>query len=98
MESLLIRAKNRSIIIKKLAPDKVQKPSSCLRGTLDQIDVGIGEIDNFGHGKVVGCAFLFDGIQSKLPAGDAVVKLQMVIRNEPIRDKTFGTEANQLAE
>jgi hypothetical protein len=65
---------------------------------LDQIDVGIGEIDDFGHDKVVGCALLFYGIQGKLPAGRTVVKLQMVIRDETIRDKTLGTVASQLGE
>src|SRR5580692_9690646 len=98
MERLLVRPKDLSIIVEKLAADKIEKSSSCVRGTADQRDVGIGEIDNFRHGKVVCRALLFDGIQGKFPASRTVVKLQMVVRDETIRDKTLGTEANQLGE
>src|SRR6202011_6001834 len=98
MERLIIRPKDLAIIFEQLAADKVEKSSSRFAATLNQTDVRIGEINDFRHIQVRMSTLLFYRIERKLPPACAVVKLQMIARDESIGHKALGAKANQLGE
>src|SRR5260370_27397584 len=98
MESLFVRSKDLAIIFEQLASDKIEKSSARLACAPNQVDVGVGEIDHSRDVQVRIRALLFNGIQRELPPGPAVIKLQMIVRDEAVGHQTLCAESDQLEE
>ena len=98
MERLFVRSKDLAIVFEQLASEEIEKSSSRLACTPNQINVGVGEIDHSRDVQVRIRALLFNGIQREFPPGPAVIKLKMIVRDEAVGHETLCTEPDQLDE
>src|SRR5262245_7015564 len=96
-ERLLIGSKNFSIGLEYLGAHEIKKTSASIAGTSNQIDIGIGKINDSRHVDVRSGFFLFDRIQSHLSPAGAIVVLEMITGDITVGDKALCAKAYQLS-
>jgi hypothetical protein len=79
-----------------LNPDEIQEPAADVCASVDELDIGVSEINDVGDIEISFCILLFNRIQSQFPPSSAVIKLQMIIGDEPIRYQSFCAKPYQL--
>src|SRR5262245_29787813 len=95
-ERLLIGSKNFSIGLEYLSTHEIKKTSASIAGTSNQIDIGIGKINDSRHVDIGSGFFLLDRIQSHLSPAGAIVVLEMITKDITVGDKALCAKTYQL--